>query len=93
MIAVAASLNLLLTISIIACIFCPLGMVVGAAQPGAYLVGIVSYATKIVAAAFLLGVFGLSITKMRAFRVPEFVGAALMFGLLATRLLFVSRGL
>ena len=31
--------------------------------------------------------------KMRVFRVPEFLGAALMLGLLATLLLFVSRSL
>jgi formate hydrogenlyase subunit 4 len=31
------------------------------------------------------------IAKMRVFRVPEFLGVALMLGLLATLLLFVSR--
>jgi hypothetical protein len=30
---------------------------------------------------------------MRIFRVPEFLGSALMLGFLATLLLFVSRGL
>jgi hypothetical protein len=30
---------------------------------------------------------------MRVFRVPQFLGAALMLGLLATLLLFVSRSL
>ena len=41
----------------------------------------------------LLAVFETSIAKMRVFRVPEFLGAALMLGLLATLLLFVSRSL
>ena len=34
-----------------------------------------------------------AIAKMRVFRVPAFLGAALMLGLLATLLLFVSRSL
>ena len=38
----------------------------------------------------LLGLFETSIAKMRVFRVPEFLGAALMLGLLATLLRFVS---
>ena len=42
---------------------------------------------------FLLAVFETSIAKMRVFRVPEFLGAALMLGLLATLLMFVSRSL
>jgi formate hydrogenlyase subunit 4 len=42
---------------------------------------------------FLLAFFETSIAKMRVFRVPEFLGAALMLGLLATLLLFVSRAL
>ena len=44
-------------------------------------------------AAFLLAVFETSIAKMRVFRVPEFMGVALMLALLATLLLFVSRSL
>jgi formate hydrogenlyase subunit 4 len=43
------------------------------------------------AGGFLLAVFETSIAKMRVFRVPEFLGAALMLGLLGTLLLFVSR--
>ena len=79
--------------SIIACIFFPFGVAVGTFAPGAYLAGLVSYAVKLVAAGCLLGAFEMSIAKMRVFRVPEFLGAALMFGFLATLLLFVSRGL
>ena len=93
MIELAASLKLLLTIAIIGCIFFPFGLAVGAAAPGAYLTGLVSYAVKLAAAGCLLGTFEMSIAKMRVFRVPEFLGAALMFGFLATLLLFVSRGL
>ena len=42
---------------------------------------------------FLLALFETAIAKMRVFRVPEFLGAALMLGLLGTLLLFVSRSL
>ena len=48
---------------------------------------------KLAVGGFLLGLFETSIAKMRVFRVPEFLGAALMLGLLATLLLFVSRSL
>jgi formate hydrogenlyase subunit 4 len=44
------------------------------------------------AGAFLLAYFETTIAKMRVFRVPEFLGAALMLGLLGTLLRFVSRG-
>ena len=43
--------------------------------------------------ACLLGVFGILIAKMRAFRVPNFLGAALMLSLLGVLLLFVSGGM
>ena len=41
----------------------------------------------------LLALFETSIAKMRVFRVPDFLGVALMLGLLGTLLLFVSRSL
>jgi len=40
--------------------------------------------------AFYWRLFETSIAKMRVFRVPEYLGAALMLGLLATLLRFVS---
>jgi len=40
-----------------------------------------------------LAAFETSIAKMRVFRVPDFVGAALMLGFLGALLLFVSRTL
>ena len=57
------------------------------------LIGVVAYLAKLAAGGFLLAVFETSIAKMRVFRVPEFMGVALMLGLLATLLLFVSRSL
>ena len=52
-----------------------------------------AYVGKLADGGFLLALFETSIAKMRVFRVPEFLGAALMLGLLATLLLFVSRSL
>jgi len=93
MIEFAASLKLLLYVSLIACLFVPWGMASPGAGPTAYVVGIVTYVAKLAAGGFLLALFETAIAKMRVFRVPEFLGGALMLGLLGTLLLFVSRSL
>lgn len=90
-IEMAAALKLLLSISIIACIFTPWGLAPGGAGIAAYAVGAACYVAKLAAGGFLLVLFETSIAKMRVFRVPEFLGVALMLGLLGTLLLFVSR--
>ena len=56
-------------------------------------IGVAAYIGKLVLAGFLLALFETSIAKMRVFRVPEFLGVALMLGLLATLLRFVSGSL
>jgi len=93
MIEFAASLKLLLYISLIACVFVPWKLAVLGAGPVAYVAGTSAYLVKLVAAGVLLAVFETTTAKMRVFRVPEFLGAALMLGLLGTLLLFVSRSL
>ncbi len=90
LIELAASLKLILYASLIACLFAPWGIASGAASLLALAVGIAAYAGKLAVGGFLLALFETSIAKMRVFRVPEFLGAALMLGLLATLLLFVS---
>ena len=90
-IELAAALKLLLYVSLIACIFFPWGIASGDAGPVAYALGGATYLLKLTVGGFLLVVFETSIAKMRVFRVPEFLGAALMLGLLGTLLLFVSR--
>jgi formate hydrogenlyase subunit 4 len=87
MIELAAALQLLLYLSAIACIFVPVGLAEG------YAVGLAAWLVKLTAGGVLLGVFEVSIAKMRVFRVPNFLGAALMLGLLGVLLLFVSRGM
>jgi formate hydrogenlyase subunit 4 len=93
LIDLAASLKLLLYVSLIGCVFAPWGMAAPGAGVGVLAVGIAAYAAKLAAGGFLLALFETAIAKMRVFRVPEFLGAALMLGLLATLLLFVSRSL
>ncbi|WP_342241250.1 respiratory chain complex I subunit 1 family protein [Inquilinus sp. OTU3971] len=92
-IELAASLKLVLYISLIACVFAPWGMAPLGAGAGAYAAGLAAYAGKLAVAGFALAVFETAVAKMRVFRVPNFLGAALMLGLLGTLLLFVSRSL
>lgn len=93
MIEFAAALKLLLYVSLIGCVFVPWGL----AQPGsgaaAHVVGLTAYLAKLLVGGALLAVFETATAKMRVFRVPAFLGAALMLGLLGTLLLFVSRSL
>ena len=56
-----------------------------------YAIGAGAYIAKLALAGFLLALFETATAKMRVFRVPQFLGAALMLGLLGTLLLFVSR--
>lgn len=94
MIELAAALKLLLYVSLISCIFAPWGLADAQTEGWmAFLAGGMFWIVKVFAGGFALAVFETSIAKMRVFRVPDFLGAALMLGLLATLLLFVSRGL
>jgi len=93
LIELAAMLKLLFYISLIACIFVPWGIAHPGDGPAAFLVGFALFPLKLAVAGVLLAVFETSIAKMRVFRVPEFVGVALMLSLLGTLFLFVSRSL
>jgi formate hydrogenlyase subunit 4 len=93
LIELAAALKLLLYISLIDCLFLPLGMATVAGDGVAFAAGLASYLVKLVIGGAVLGMFEVSIAKMRVFRVPEFLGAALMLGLLAALLRFVSASL
>jgi formate hydrogenlyase subunit 4 len=92
MIELAASLKLLLTISLIGCIFFPFGMVHAADLGNTYLIALFAYGAKLLIAGAMLGVLETAIAKMRVFRVPNLLGVALMFGLLGVLLLYASRG-
>ena len=93
LIDLAAQLKLVLYASLIACIFVPWEMTTVGAGTGEYAWSIAAYIAKLFGIGCLLAVFEMSIAKMRVFRVPEFLGGALMLGLLAALLLFVSKSL
>jgi formate hydrogenlyase subunit 4 len=93
LIELAAALKLLLYVSLIGCVFVPWGLAPVGAGAAAYAIGFAAYLGKLAVGGVLLAVFETSVAKMRVFRVPQFLGAALMLGLLATLLLFVSRSL
>ncbi|MGP8099029.1 MAG: respiratory chain complex I subunit 1 family protein [Steroidobacteraceae bacterium] len=90
-IELAASLKLLLYLSLIACVFIPWGTTLAGDGALAHAIGLGAYAAKLTALAFFLVLFETAIAKMRVFRVPDFLGVALMLGLLGTIMLFVSR--
>jgi formate hydrogenlyase subunit 4 len=87
----AASLKLLLYLSLIACMFAPWGVAIAGQGFTAYAIGLATYLAKLAVGGFLLAVFETVTAKMRVFRVSDFLGAALMLGLLAALLLFVSQ--
>jgi formate hydrogenlyase subunit 4 len=89
----STSLQLLLYLSLIAAIFVPWGVAITGATPAAYAFGGLVYVAKIAIGGALLGAFESAIAKMRVFRVPVFLGTALMLGLLGTLLLFLSASL
>jgi formate hydrogenlyase subunit 4 len=92
-IELAAMLKLVLYVSLIICVFAPWGLAIADASVADRLFGAFLYLAKLAVAGVALGVFETSIAKMRVFRVPDFVGAALMLGFLGALLLFVSRTL
>jgi formate hydrogenlyase subunit 4 len=91
LIEAASFMKLLLYISVIGCVFTPWGIAASGAGIAAHLTGLALYVGKLAVAGFLLAVFETAIAKMRVFRVSDFLGAALMLGVLAALLRFVSR--
>lgn len=92
-IELAAALKLLLYTSLIACVFFPFGIVSHDAGLRAMATGAAIYVVKLLTGGFLLALFETSTAKMRVFRVPDFLGAALMLGLLGTLVVFLTRSL
>ena len=88
----AAMLKLLLWFTLIGTIFVPFGVAPAGAGPLAWLVGLICWALKMGVLAVALAVIETALARMRVFRVPEFLGIALLLGLLATVFLFVSQG-
>jgi formate hydrogenlyase subunit 4 len=93
LIDLSSELKLLLYVSVVACLFTPWGIAPPNGNVPEIVIGTGSYVAKLAVGGILLAVFETSIAKMRVFRVPAFLGAALMLGLLGTLLLFVSGSL
>ncbi len=93
LIDLAASVKLLAYGSLVICLFVPFGLAGSASSPLDYAAGVGLWLAKLTGAGVLLGLSEMSIAKMRVFRVPNFLGAALMLALLGVLLLFVSRGM
>ena len=93
LIDLSSQLKLLFYISVIGCLFTPWGIAPPNGSAAEIAIGVASYVGKLAVGGVLLAVFETSLAKMRVFRVPAFLGAALMLGLLGTLLLFVSRSL
>ena len=91
LIELASTLNLLLYLSLIACLFAPLSLASADTGDRALLAGLAGWLIKLAGLGALLALFETSIAKMRVFRVPIFLGASLMLGLLGTLFLFVTK--
>ena len=88
-----AALKLELWLALLAAVFLPFGAAPAGAGPLAWGLGLLAWLVKMAGFTLALAVFESAIAKMRVFRVPEFLGAALLLALLAAALLFVSTGL
>jgi formate hydrogenlyase subunit 4 len=91
LIEAAASLKLTAYLSLVACLFFPFGMITTGTSPAFYPLGMLAWAGKMAVLGTALAGFETAIAKMRVFRVPDFLGGALVMGFLGTLLLFVSR--
>jgi formate hydrogenlyase subunit 4 len=93
LIDLSSQLKLVLYISMIASIFMPWGTAAPQAAVHSLALGAAAYVVKLAVCGVALAVFETAIAKMRVFRIPQFLGAALMLALLATLLRFVSGSL
>ena len=92
LIEAAAMLKLLVWLGLIGTIFVPFAIAPAGAPTTAWGLGLLGWAAKMLALLLALAAFETSIAKMRVFRVPEFLGIAVLFALLAVVFLFVSQG-
>lgn len=90
MIEAAAMVKLTLYMALIACLFAPWGMALPGAGPVGVVIGMTSFMLKLGVLATALALFETAIAKMRVFRYADFLGGALLLGLLATIFLYVS---
>jgi formate hydrogenlyase subunit 4 len=89
----AGAMRLMLWLALIAAAFLPFGTAPAGFAPLGWAVGAAAWVVKVAALCLALAAFESAIAKMRVFRVPEFLGVALLLGLLGAILLFVSTSL
>jgi formate hydrogenlyase subunit 4 len=87
----ADALRLLLWLDLIGAIFAPFSLA-PAGAPVLWPLGLLAWLLRTAVLAAALAGLETVMAKMRIFRVPEFLGAALLLGLLSVLLLFVSQG-
>jgi formate hydrogenlyase subunit 4 len=92
LIELGAMLKLTLYVSLIGCIFAPWGLAREAGM-AALATGAGAWLAKLAAGGLALALFETVIAKMRVFRYPEFLGAALLFAILGAVFLFISQHL
>ena len=90
LIEAASHLKLVLYLSLIACLFAPFGMPSASAGLQAWTLGAAIYLAKIVTGAALLGIWEVTIAKMRVFRVRDLLGGAVVFAFVAILLAYLS---
>ncbi len=92
LIELGAMLKLTLYLSLIGCIFAPWGIARDAGMT-ALAAGAGAWLAKLAAGGLALALFETVIAKMRVFRYPEFLGAALLFAILGVVFLYISQHL
>jgi formate hydrogenlyase subunit 4 len=92
LIEAASAIKLVLYMGIVGCLFVPFGMAAASQDAAALLQGGGLYVVKLAAGGAALAIGESAVAKMRVFRVAEFLGMALVLGLLAVLLLFVTKG-
>ncbi len=83
-------LRLMLWISLIAALFFPFFMA-RAADPLTWPAGLILWSAKLTVLAAALSLFEVCTARIRLFRVPEFLGLAMLLGILSCVLLFISQ--
>jgi formate hydrogenlyase subunit 4 len=86
----AAALRLTLWLALLAAVFLPFGTAPAGFAPLGWILGLLAWVAKVAVLCLALAAFESAIAKMRVFRVPEFLGVALLVGVLGAILLFVS---
>jgi formate hydrogenlyase subunit 4 len=86
----ASALRLTLWLALLGAVFFPFGAAPAGFAPLGWLLGLLAWVAKMAVLCLALAAFESAIAKMRVFRVPEFLGVALLVGLLGAILLFVS---